>query len=237
MRIINTWRNPYGEGWSTCRPKKIELIQGLTVLVGCNGAGKSTLLKNIKEELKSEKVPYIMFDNLQDGGSNGISSAAFNENFTMMSLMFTSSEGENIYNNFGLWFQGVRNFIINGKYNSDRKEDRFVEIFRDKDEIEKEREEFKKHHERWLLIDAADSGLSIDNVIEFKDVFNLILEDAKQFDKEVYIIISANEYELVRGENCFDVNTGKYISFNDYEDFRKFIIKSREKKDKRNERE
>ena len=237
MRKINTWRNPYGEGWSTCRPKQIEFKPGLTVLVGCNGAGKSTLLKNIQSELKKENVPFIEFDNLKDGGSNGISSASFNENFAMMSLMMESSEGENIGNNFGIWCQGIRNFIVNGKYNSERREDRLVDIFRDKEDIQKEKEEFRNHNERWLLIDAADSGLSIDNVIEFKDVFDLILEDSENFGKETYIIISANEFELARGEQCFDVNAGKYITFNDYENYRKFIIKSRDKKDKRYDKE
>ena len=233
MRTINTWRDPYAEGWSTCRPKQIDIKPGLTVLVGCNGAGKTTLLHNIQNELKKKNVPFVEFDNLKDGGSNGISSASFNKNFTMMSLMMESSEGENIGHNFGQWVRGVREFIINGKYDSGRKEDRFADIFRDKEEIEKENEIFKNYNERWLLIDATDSGLSIDNVIEFKNVFNLILEDAKSFDKEVYIIISANEYELARGEQCFDVNAGKYLTFTDYDDYRKFIIKSREKKDKR----
>lgn len=39
-RIINTWRDPYDEGFSTCRLKQITIKSGLTVLVGCNGAGK-----------------------------------------------------------------------------------------------------------------------------------------------------------------------------------------------------
>ena len=44
MREIKTWRDPYCEGWSICRPRQIELQLGLTVLVGCNGAGKTTFL-------------------------------------------------------------------------------------------------------------------------------------------------------------------------------------------------
>ena len=51
MHKIKTWRNPYDEGFSTCRRKEVEFKPGLTVLVGCNGSGKSTMLKNIKEEL------------------------------------------------------------------------------------------------------------------------------------------------------------------------------------------
>jgi len=47
------------------------------------------------------------------------------------------------------------------------------------------------------------------------------------------IVISANEYELANGEQCFDVNLGKYLTFDDYESYKKFILKSRKLKDKR----
>lgn len=39
-RTINTWRDPYDEGFSTCRSRQITIHSGLTVLVGCNGSGK-----------------------------------------------------------------------------------------------------------------------------------------------------------------------------------------------------
>ena len=39
-RIINTWRDPYDEGFSTCRLRQVTIKSGFTVLVGCNGAGK-----------------------------------------------------------------------------------------------------------------------------------------------------------------------------------------------------
>lgn len=237
MRTIDTWRDPYGEGWSTCRLKQIDIKPGLTVLVGCNGAGKTTLLRNIKDELEKDKVPFAEFDNLNDGGSKSVSSMMFNENYEMVAHIMSSSEGENIGNNLGLWAQGLRNFIVNGKYKSGRKEDRLMKAFasinKDDEDIRKELELLRNHKERWLLLDATDSGLSIDNVIEFKDLFNLIIDEGKKFDKEVYIIISANEYELARNEQCFDVNAGKYITFKDYDDYREFILKSRDKKDKR----
>lgn len=50
--LITTWRDPYGQGFNTTKPKKIDIESGLTVLVGCNGAGKSTLLLNIQEHCK-----------------------------------------------------------------------------------------------------------------------------------------------------------------------------------------
>ena len=44
------------------------------------------------------------------------------------------------------------------------------------------------------------------NIVEIVGVFNMILEDAKSMGKEVYIIISANEFELCRNSPCFDVH-------------------------------
>ena len=67
------------------------------------------------------------------------------------------------------------------------------------------------------------------------DVLNFILKDAKKIGVKLFIVITANEYELCRRNKCFDVNSGEYIEFKDYEDYRKFILKSREKKDKRYE--
>ena len=79
---------------------------------------------------------------------------------------------------------------------------------------------------------AVDSGFSIDNVVELKDeLFKLILDIHK--DKEVYIVITANAYEMARGEQCFDVINGKYVSIKSYEKYRSVILKSRDKKDAR----
>ena len=60
-----------------------------------------------------------------------------------------------------------------------------------------------------------------------------MLNDHKDTGKNIYIIIAANEYELARNADCFDVNAGKYIRFNDYEEYRTFIINSRKKKEAR----
>ena len=42
--------------------KKIEINEGVTVLVGCNGAGKSTVLQYIREQLESRKKKDASFD-------------------------------------------------------------------------------------------------------------------------------------------------------------------------------
>jgi hypothetical protein len=91
-------------------------------------------------------------------------------------------------------------------------------------------------NKRFILLDAIDSGFSIDNIVSLKeDLFKLIFEDARARGIELYIIASANEYELAKGENCLDVISGKYITFKDYEDYYNFILDSRKRKDKRTE--
>ena len=83
------------------------------------------------------------------------------------------------------------------------------------------------------MFDAIDSGYSIDNIIELKAIFNLMLKDAKAFDVQLYLIVSANSYELTSNEECFDVINGKYVTFNSYEGYKQFILDSRKLKDKR----
>jgi hypothetical protein len=93
-------------------------------------------------------------------------------------------------------------------------------------------EETEIPKERWILLDAIDSGLSIDNIVDIKeDLFKTILE--YNCGNEIYIIVVANEYEMARNEQCFDVYNGKYITFKDYEDYRQFVLDSKELKEKR----
>lgn len=228
-RVINTWRDPYDEGFSTCRLKQIIMKSGLTVLVGCNGAGKSTLLRNIKSELKKEDIPCHLFDNLHDGGANSRSMNAFEENWEFVATSMCSSEGENINMNIGGLAKKLKEFMVTGRIS-----DRFSRIG---DAFAKYSGEkgykIPETKERWLLLDAIDSGFSIDNVIEAKDFFKMVINDFADHGYELYIVVSANEYELANGEDCFDVMNGKYVQFKNYDDFKEFILRSREKKDKR----
>lgn len=228
-RIINTWRDPYDEGFSICRLKQIAIKSGLTVLVGCNGAGKTTFLHNIRDELKKEKIPCHLFDNLHDGGVNSRSMNALDENWAFVATSMCSSEGENINMNIGSLAKKLKEFMVTGRISDrfSRIGDAFDKFFDRKEYV------IPETKERWLLLDAIDSGFSIDNVAETKDFFKMVINDFADHGYDLYVVASANEYELANGENCFDVMNGKYVQFKDYDDFKKFILRSREKKDKR----
>ena len=222
----------YDEDYDLYKKRSITINEGVTVLVGCNGSGKTILLHQIKDQLKKDGIPVISFDNLHDGGSKAISTAGFYGDFGFMSTAMLSSEGEGIVLSISRLASTLRTFIQTGESQSER--DRFTRSFAKAiwgDEVEGKKE---VPNERWILLDAIDSGLSVDNVVDLKEcLFKTILED--DFDGSIYIVVSANEYELCRGENCFDVYNGKYVKFSNYERYRNFILKSREIKDKRYE--
>lgn len=226
---IKTWRNPYDCGFSTTRLKNIIIKSGITVLVGCNGAGKTTLIKNITEQLKKENTPYYVFDNLYSGGKKSISKMVDSNNIEKVALMLSSSEGENITNNICDILEKARCFIKTG----DSDVYKTNEILKFLKNINQDEEEPIISNERWFLFDAIDSGYSIDNIVEFKEILNLMILDSKKMNKDLYIIISANSYEMANNENCFDVMSGKYIRFKDYNEYKKFIIKTRKRKEKR----
>lgn len=224
-RRIKLWEDPYGNG-DLYKKKYITFKPGLTVLVGCNGIGKTTLLHNIRNTLRHKEIPYVSFDNLHDGGSNAMSAAGFEGDYSFLATAMGSSEGENIVMNLGKLASNLRQFITTGKNND--KASKLIRAFGG--------DEDKKviTNERWILLDAIDSGLSVDNVCDVKKyLFKSIFTDPINQDKDVYIIASANEYELARNERCLDVYSGQYVDLKSYEAYRELILSTRKAKDER----
>ncbi len=203
FKIIRDW---YDSGEKIYNKSSVEIKDGLTVLCGCNGCGKTTLLHQIKNALTKENIPFLHFNNLLYGGNNSVSESLFRGEMDFVAQAVCSSEGENINMNIGKFAGKMGAFV--------RKNQTEKEIF--------------------FLMDAVDSGLSIDNVIDTKKyLFNTVIEDCESKGIYVYIIVSANEYELARGEQCLDTLNLKYIEFSDYEAFRDYVIKTRKEKNRR----
>lgn len=196
----------YDNGEKIYNKASVEIKEGLTILCGCNGCGKTTLIHQIKDALVKEKIPFLHFNNLIDGGNNSVSSSLWCGDTGFAVQAICSSEGENINMNIGKFAKKMGNFV--------RKHQTAKEIF--------------------FLMDAIDSGLSIDNVIDTKrNLFNFVIKDCKDKGISVYFIVSANEYELARNEQCLDTLNLEYVKFSGYEEFREYIIQTRKAKNQR----
>ena len=202
-RTFKIRRNYYDTG-IIFKTANFTLNPGVTILVGCNGFGKSTTLQCIKETLDAENIKYYSYDNEHDGGSRSMSAAGFYGNMNLLATLFMSSEGEKILTNLGEVAANIGKYAMQNKNSKDL----------------------------WILFDSIDSGFSIDNIKDVKEyLFKTILEHNK--DKNVYIICSANSYEMAKDNNCFDVYKHEYVTFKDYEDYSKFILNCKKIKDKR----
>lgn len=226
MKKFHIIRDPYEEGVNIYNKANIEIKEGLTILVGCNGSGKTTLLRTLEGQLRKENIPVLLYDNTQQDSSASKRDALLCGDLSILATSMTSSEGENIIINMGCVAKDIGMFVRN----NGKKEDKLAKLFRNTSDSEEEDIEAK---EFWIFFDAIDSGLSIDNVLDMKEyLFKTIINDVTNRGKKIYIIVSANEYEMCCGEQCFDVQKGEYVEINSYEDFRNIVIKSRKKKDK-----
>ena len=204
---INIITDPHSEDVDLFKKKAIVIKPGVTVLVGCNGSEKTTLLKQIKENVKKRKEFIISFDNLKQGGQTSLEEQMGKGNFGFVARYIQYSEGENIMLNMSNIINTLGDIVKNKKLN-------------DKKEL-------------WLLFDAVDSGLSIDNIVDLKTVFNMILNDKRLIGKSIFIILTANSYEIARGERCYDVSNCEYVNIKSYEDYRNIVLKSSEIKSER----
>lgn len=173
-----------------------EFKTGVNVLVGKNGIGKSTLLRLLADSLIKKEIPFIVYNNLVDGGDNAMSLALNKGQMSMLRSLALHSEGEQISTNLGYFANKVGRFV----------------------------HENRKSNQRWILLDAVDSGLSINNINELKSLFKLIKQDCKKNGIDVYIIAAANTFALAKDEACICVRSGQDMKFTNYEDFENFIL-------------
>lgn len=135
-------------------------------------------------------------------------SALFYGGPSLLANFMSSSEGEGIISNLGHVAAHISRFV----------------------------EENPNLEEFWILLDAVDSGLSIDNVVMLKEhLFDVIMSDERLKDTDVYIVASANSFELARDEQCLDVCNLKYCTCKTYERYKNLILKSSEENSRRSE--
>lgn len=240
MRKFSIDRDPCG--FRMYEKGTVSFEPGVTILTGCNGAGKTTLLRTIENKLQKEHVPVMSVSNLLDGGTRSIGHYLLHRQFETAAQLPGSSEGEIISITLSRYLREVHRFILTGEDGMHPEEMSGLEtslsdLAGNREEFERMQEKAKKDREnskeRWLLLDGCDSGYSIDNMIDLKEVFSMILSEGKEFGKDIYILAAANSYELAEGQRCLDVMAGTYYTPKSYASYRKRILKTREKKNAR----
>lgn len=202
--------SPHTRGERLYRTATFDFKPGITVLTGSNGAGKTTLLNGISDYLDEHNIPYYRFDNYRDGGPTSLSRSLLIGNMSMLAQLATSSEGERISLNLTQIASAIGRFVRS------HVNDKVV----------------------WILLDGIDSGLDIAELINLrKDLLSVIVEDTQKRDTEVYIVITANTYELAKDYDCMDVTYGKYRTFDSYESYADYVCRSSSYKYKRYERQ
>lgn len=198
--------DPNGTGEILFSKTKANIKPGLTVLVGCNGSGKTTFLRLVRKQLDKKKIPYVNFDNYTQGHTNAMSERLLVNDFQGLALLAFHSEGERIVDSLGLTVSKIGRAVRSAQNDSDM----------------------------FVLLDACDSGLSADQIVDLKDCFKFIIQDAKDKNVRVYILMASNTFETAYCERSLDVSTFTEYCFTSYEAYRDFIIHtSRNYKDNR----
>ena len=213
--------DPYDDDRMFWKKKKIQLRPGLTSVIGCNGIGKSTLFANIKNELGGKGVPFIMFDNLGTKGGQG-------SVYTLLSAAVGGFKGEvaddyaNLDYALSVWSSSEGERIA-------------AAMERFKHDIIDKMFEYADYGEFWILLDALDSGLSVDMIEIIRENMLRPLLSGGPDGMEIYILISSNSYELSENTDCFSLARCKYVNIRNYQSFCKEIRYSRDYKRQRDE--
>ena len=185
------------------------LKPGINSLVGCNGSGKTTFIDIfLKDQLIKDKIEYYKYNDRQQGGSILMDRMLnVDDDIYGVARMYMSSEGERIVCGLEQMIMSLRSF-----FNKNKSKPAF------------------------LLLDAIDSGMSVDEISEIRDMFlDTVIPDAKNaFDVDLYIVVAANNYEWCSDDRIHNINitNGSELKFTNYEDYKNYILKSRQTKDK-----
>lgn len=206
MRTFTIDKNPLDDVVSLFGRSALTINPGLTVLVGCNGTGKTTLLRVLNDQLRKEEDVLVMY--YDDRTEGGIHHIG--------SLLFRGYTGEaaaTLCSSEGEKISQSLGRLIAGIKPKLRK---------------------IKPKELWLLLDAVGSGLSLDCVAELKEFVPFLQQEEPEIT--VYVVAATNEFEFANGSDCIDVTSFQHKTFKTYDAYRKFILKTREKKDERYEK-
>ena len=142
----------------------------LVVLTGCNGSGKTQTLKKIAKEYKKNGTQYVYYSTSHDGQVTTYVNPWNRDTKSYMEGMMTAfrSEGERMHDLFGLWCENTF----------------FPALHKNNEPIK-------------VLIDEADSGLSLDRLYFSLVGLTRTIIPMELKKRDIKIFITANSYEML----------------------------------------
>ncbi len=167
----------------------------ITMLLGPNGTGKSRSLHDMKIDLQNDHTKFVEYSTSKDDLVGKFGSPFGNFGIECIAAAF-HSEGERMVESFYTW--------MNGPF--------LKEVLSTKEPL-------------YVFIDEADSGLSIDRLIETLSTMIFISNEEEKKGRELHFILTVNSYEMYEilnkaGAEAIWVPTGKVIKPKSYEDFK-----------------
>ncbi len=204
-KLFSLKTEPYIKGQKIFAKKTVHIHEGLTVLVGCNGSGKTSMLKQMHKQLKAENAAVMYYDYAKVRESKDTLLQCGDIPTAQFASWVSDSEGEQIVVAVSLLARNIGTFV--------------------RDHV---------GEDIYILVDAIDSGLSIDNIDCVKRLlFATIISDVQSKGNQAYVIVTANSYEMAAGVQCVEASTCEEKIFSSYSEYRQFILLSAAKKENR----
>lgn len=207
---IYLWSNPKITGNSNI--VKYEFDQGVTMLIGPNGSGKTSALSQLDSIFNTSN-----WKTIEDNDYLRNEYACYYYNNTHEQLSAKQR-----------WLDSGLTRRLASSFENSEGQDMWDYIYYKATAIGKTIRTAKETNKKgiFILIDGLDSGLSLDKINELRThLLDFINKKETSEDFEVYIICSANSYEMCNHYNCIDVTNQNKVIFNNYEDFEKYFIK------------
>lgn len=163
------------------------LLQPITILLGPNGTGKSTSIRTMIEETKNLDYMKVISYSTTNDDIVKRKNTPFKLDPTSLAASFLS-EGERMDMSFFDWMDTVM----------------LEAILKDRDK------------EILMLIDEADSGLSIDNIIKAFCQIKFIVNEEVKRGRKIKVAITCNSYELAEYFKDCDNAAYIWVPTNDY---------------------
>lgn len=179
---FKTFIDKKNENWQYYSEIPLKRIKKpITILLGPNGSGKSMSLMNMDCQLQLKGINFVRYSTSKNDIVQKGAPAFGRWDVSKIAMAF-SSEGERMTSSFFDW---MNTDMLSQVLTNDKP--------------------------LWLLIDEADSGLSIDRLVQSLSQFQFIIMSELKKGRDIHAVLTCNSWEMLE---CFMSNVVK-----DYTDF------------------